>query len=239
MSKPKVLLVDDVMLFLAIEKGFLELSPVHVLTAQNGVDALEMVKEERPDLVVMDVNMPKMDGITCCASIKNDPSLRATPVIMVTNAFLKKDLEACLSAGCDDLIQKPVQGRMFLEKMHRFLPNIERREKRVSCRIEVSVRTSGDTFACVSSDISLHGMFVATTFEAEVGSDVALAFRVPTNGKYSTVVKGRVSWLNGGKALKKPGFPAGFGVEFLEITGEGMAALRAKELESFIASNSP
>lgn len=237
MSKPKVLLVDDVMLFLAIEKGFLELSPVQVLTAQNGLDALEIVKKERPDLVVMDVNMPKMDGISCCAAIKRDPALRAIPVIMITNASLKKDLESCFNAGCDDLIQKPVQGRIFLEKLRRFIPKIERRERRVPCRIEVDVKIDGRTISGVAHDISLHGMYVASHSETGEQSEVAISFRLPTNDQWLTEVKGRITWVNRLTSLKKPEMPSGFGVEFLEVTGEGLVLLRTKELEAFIASS--
>lgn len=236
MSKPKILLVDDVMLFLAIEKGFLELSPVQVLTARNGLDALEIAKKERPDLVVMDVNMPKMDGITCCATIKRDPALRSIPVIMITNASLKRDLESCFNAGCDDLIQKPVHGRIFLEKLRRFIPKIERREKRVPCRIEVDIRTNDKTVSGVGHDISLHGMYVASPFLAEEQSEVSLSFRLPTNGQWLTEVKGRVAWTNRTDSVKKPEMPAGFGVEFLEVTGEGLVLLRNKELENFISS---
>ncbi|MBI1921111.1 MAG: response regulator [Geobacter sp.] len=236
MSKPKVLLVDDVMLFLAIEKGFLELSPVQVLTAQNGLDALDIVKKERPDLVVMDVNMPKMDGITCCAAIKRDPELRAIPVIMITNASLKRDLESCFNAGCDDLIQKPVQGRIFLEKLRRFIPKIERREKRVQCRIEVQVKINGRIISGVGHDISQHGMYVASHSEVGEQSEVAVSFRLPANDQWLTEVKGRIAWTNRAGSIKKPQMPAGFGVEFLEVTGEGLVLLRTKELEAFIAT---
>lgn len=236
MSNPKILLVDDVMLFLAIEKGFLELSPVQILTAQNGLDALEIVKKERPALVVMDVNMPKMDGISCCTAIKRDPELRSTAIIMITNASLKRDLEACFNAGCDDLIQKPVQGRIFLEKLRRFIPKIERREKRVPCRIEVDVKIDGKTISGVCYDISRHGMYVASHSEVGEQSEVAVSFRLPTNDQWQTEVKGRIAWTNRAGSMKKPQIPAGFGVEFLEVTGEGLVLLRTKELEAFIAT---
>src|SRR6266702_2625721 len=136
----KILLVDDVMLFLEIEKGFLVHSPVTILTAKDGVEALSLTRSERPDLVVMDLNMPKMDGVTCCSTIKSDPALGSIPVIMISNSSRPEDVETCWKAGCDDFMAKPLDGKLFLEKMHKFLPAVERRSARVHCQMPVTLR---------------------------------------------------------------------------------------------------
>ena len=70
---PKVLLVDDVTMFLELQKVFLKLSSVHVLTACNGIEAIEMARRERPALIFMDLHLPGMNGDECCAAIKLAP----------------------------------------------------------------------------------------------------------------------------------------------------------------------
>jgi CheY-like chemotaxis protein len=233
MGVPKILLVDDVMLLLQIQKSYLDLSAVDIHTAKNGEEALEIVRRERPDLVVLDVNMPKMDGVTCCAIIKQDPATRSIPVIMVSNAYRKEDIALCWKAGCDDFLQKPIEAKPFLEMAHKFLPAIERREPRVPCRIPVTCRIGNETFDAISEDISLHGIYLASAITVETGREIFLSFELPGLSTPVTA-KGRISWLNGVERIRKQSFPIGFGVQTMEITGEGMVILRTNELKSFI-----
>jgi two-component system, cell cycle response regulator len=119
MFKAKILLVDDAQIFLDIEKDFLRLSPVQILTAYNGAAALEIVRSERPDLVVMDVNMPHMDGEACCMAMKKDPALSKTPVILVTTRSGREDLASFRDAGCAAILHKPRQrGGCFFQASH-------------------------------------------------------------------------------------------------------------------------
>ena len=233
MGLPKILLVDDVKLFLEIEKKYLDLSAVTVLTAQDGEEALRMVGAEHPDLVILDVNMPKMDGVTCCSRIKQNPATRSIKVIMVSNVSRKEDIDQCWQAGCDEFLEKPVDGKLFLEKARKFIPSIERRDARVSCRLAVTCRTAEGSFAGEMVDISLHGVYVATSADVYRGEDIVLSFTVPGSAT-PIAAQGRVAWLNRAGAVRKPSLPFGFGVQVLEITGEGMALLRINELKKFI-----
>ncbi len=233
MGMPKILLVDDVALFLEIQKKYLNLSAVTILTAKNGEEALEIVGRERPDLVILDVNMPKMDGVTCCTRIKQDPATRAIPVIMVSNVYRQEDIDLCWNAGCDDFMQKPVEGRLFLEKARKFLPAIERREIRLPCQILVSCTVDSEQFVATSGDISLHGIYLASPAKMEREREVSLSFTLPGSGT-TTTARGRVAWLNEGRDRLTSSLPTGFGVQFMEITGEGMALLRTNELKSFL-----
>jgi len=139
MSETKILLVDDVKIFLEIQKDFLRFSPVQILTAYNGIEALRTAALERPHLIVMDVNMPQMDGVTCCKAIREDPVLHSTPAILVITRSGQDDMESYKSAGCNAILHKPLQRREFLNMAYNFLPAIERREPRVSCRMPVTV----------------------------------------------------------------------------------------------------
>lgn len=99
MKRNKVLLVDDLNLILELEKVYLKGLHVDVYVAGNGEEALEIVSREKPDLIYMDLNMPVMDGPTCCRILKSDPTTREIPVIMVISASSPQDELQCRSAG--------------------------------------------------------------------------------------------------------------------------------------------
>ncbi len=233
-KSPKILLVDDVKLFVEIEKVFLAMSPVEVFTAQDGVAALEIIRRERPDLVVMDINMPRMNGIECCSAIKNDPDFASIPVIMVTNAGRADDLQQSRQAGCDDFIQKPLNGRFFLDKARRFLNVIERRKKRVAFDAQVTVEMNGRLMSGSAVDLCCNGIYAALQHDTGIGDGLTCSFYLLENESARMVVRGRVAWSNHGDARIKSAYPPGFGVEFLEIIGEGLPMIRVSELRSFI-----
>lgn len=231
---PKILLVDDVQLFLEIEKGFLESSPVRILTARNGEEALEVIRRELPSLVVMDINMPRLDGISCCSMIKADPAFAAIPVIMVTNAGRADDVRQSWRAGCDDFMEKPVNGRIFLEKTHRFLQVIERRKRRVAFDREVTLQLAGREIGALAVDLSYNGVYVATVLDLTVETELMLTFSLLDAASPRIIARGRVAWLNVGSGRRKQNYPPGVGIEFREIIGEGLAMVRMNELRDFV-----
>ncbi len=237
MDMPTILLVDDTKLLLEIEKSFLEKSPVRVLTATNGEEALKIVNRERPDLVVLDQNMPVMNGVTCCAAMRRDPALRNIPVLMVSSAVSREDREMYLRVGCNGFLAKPLDRQRFLTEVRTYLPVVERREPRVPFRCEVRMEISGIPCTGISENISLKGMFIATGYQTTVDDRVALRFRLPDSQDSCWItVKGRVAWINSARQEPNRLLPPGFGVEFCEITGEGLAILRKTELYEFIES---
>jgi len=231
---PTILLVDDVQLFLEIEKGFLESSPVRILTARDGEEALEVIRREPPALVVMDINMPRLDGITCCSIIKADPALAAIPVIMVTNAGRADDVRQSWRAGCDDFLEKPVNGRAFLEKTHRFLQVIERRKRRVAFDREVTLQVAGQEIGVQAVDLSYNGVYVATVLDLPAEAELMLSFSLLDAASPRIIARGRVAWLNVGGGRRKRNYSPGFGIEFREIIGEGLAMVRMNELRDFV-----
>jgi CheY-like chemotaxis protein len=86
MDLPVVLLVDDIKLFLNVERGFLQEANVVVLTAENGQEALDRIQVRRPDLIFLGQRMPVMDGPARCAIIKKDPELKHIQVDMVRSS---------------------------------------------------------------------------------------------------------------------------------------------------------
>jgi adenylate cyclase len=104
----RILVVDDVADNVEILQMRLEGQGYEVVTAGDGVEALEKIRELRPDLVLLDIMMPKMDGIEAVKRIKADPSLPFIPVILVTARADAKDVIAGLESGGDDYLTKPV-----------------------------------------------------------------------------------------------------------------------------------
>jgi CheY-like chemotaxis protein/Tfp pilus assembly protein PilZ len=215
---PKVLLVDDVVMFLDLQKMYLKHSSVRVFTAKDGIQALQIVKKEHPDLIFMDLHMPYMNGADCCALIKEDPQFKSVPIVMVTSEGKESDKDLCQKAGCDDFLTKPIDRVLYLEMARKYLPTINRRNPRVSCREKVKFRVFGLTLTGEVMDISAHGVFIATDDEVEAETMLDLVFALEEENGALIQTRGRVAWVNSKKNKKKHGFPAGFGVELLAIT---------------------
>lgn len=93
-----------------------------VLEAVNAFDALNILKNNRPDLILMDINMPDMDGYTLTARIKSMPGFERIPILAVTANVMRGDKEKTLEAGCDGYIQKPLDIDQLIREVERFLP---------------------------------------------------------------------------------------------------------------------
>ncbi|GFO64969.1 response regulator [Geomonas paludis] len=215
----KVLLVDDVSMFLELEKDFLSLSAVDIFTARNGEEALAICRKEHPDLVIMDLHMPVMDGADCCRAIKKDPHL-SSPVIMVTSEGKEADRRLCLEAGCDDLLFKPLDRAIFLHAARKLLPAVDRRDRRGSCRFNVKFRAFGLTLSGFSVNLSQNGLYLAADMELEQGTELELLFALPEPSTAIIQTKGRIAWLNTSKARRKNSLPEGFGIQFIGISDE-------------------
>ena len=111
-----VLVADDNADILRFMELNFRLEGFEVVTARDGPDALTKAVTVRPDLVVLDVLMPGIDGYTTCARIRADASLAAVPVLIVTANYGSADLEAARRAGANDLLVKPFHPVMLLDK---------------------------------------------------------------------------------------------------------------------------
>jgi len=92
-----------------------------LLEATNATEALELLKTTKPDLILMDINMPDMDGYTLTAKIKTMPGLERIPVLALTANVMRGDKEKTLEAGCDGYIQKPIDFDELLREVEKFL----------------------------------------------------------------------------------------------------------------------
>lgn len=124
--KVKILLVDDDPDFVAATKVVLESKPYEVIVAYDGDEGLEKARDDRPDLIILDVIMPVKDGFMVCQQLKKDPQLSSIPVLMLT-AFSEKfgETSVSLSQGltleAEDFIDKPVTPAELLLRVERLL----------------------------------------------------------------------------------------------------------------------
>jgi two-component system, cell cycle response regulator DivK len=92
-----------------------------LLEATDAMDALNVLKTARPDLILMDINMPDMDGYTLTAKIKSLPGFERVPILAVTANVMRGDKEKTLEAGCDGYIQKPLDIEQLTREIEKFL----------------------------------------------------------------------------------------------------------------------
>jgi two-component system cell cycle response regulator DivK len=93
-----------------------------IVIAENGAQAITMAAAERPDLILMDMQLPLVDGYEATRRLKADPALAAIPIIAVTSYALSGDEEKAREAGCDDYVTKPYSPRALLAKIREYVP---------------------------------------------------------------------------------------------------------------------
>jgi CheY-like chemotaxis protein len=116
-----VLIVDDNPQNVELLQAFLESLPVRIVTAVDGLDALNKVAEHAPDLILLDIMMPQMSGFQVCRRIKNDPKTRDIQVLMVTALNELGDIEQANEVGTDDFVSKPVNKIELLTRVKSLL----------------------------------------------------------------------------------------------------------------------
>ncbi|MFO8072565.1 MAG: response regulator [Polyangia bacterium] len=117
----KILIVDDTETMRLYERMLLTGQGYELDLAGDGVEALEKMKEDLPDLVLLDIMMPKMDGIECCRRIKEDEMMKDVKVVMVTTKSEYERVKEAFAAGCDDYITKPIDKLELLSKIKELL----------------------------------------------------------------------------------------------------------------------
>ncbi len=111
--KKRVLLAEDHPETIEVMQLELEVLGFEVLVAQNGLEAVEKATAESPDLIVMDMLMPKMNGFQAVASIRQSPKTKGIPILAATALARPGDREKCLESGCDGYIAKPFTHRQL------------------------------------------------------------------------------------------------------------------------------
>jgi two-component system cell cycle response regulator DivK len=120
-SQKTILIVEDNELNMRLFHDIMEMQGYNILQTTNGMDALKLTRRHRPDLIVMDIQLPEVSGLEVTKWIKEDDNLRSTPIIAVTAFAMKGDESKILEGGCEAYLAKPISITHFLETVESFL----------------------------------------------------------------------------------------------------------------------
>jgi uncharacterized protein (TIGR02266 family) len=172
----RLLLVNDDRLFLELEQSFLRRANCEVITASTADEAIEKTRSHRPDLVLLDVAIPRMDGQEVCRILKADEELSGIPVLLLITG---RDEKGAFEAGADGTIPKPITRAKVLAAIRRHLPIPDRSAERRAVRLPVTCREEREEYRAHTRDLSFTGMFLACPQPPPVGRHVTLDFRLP------------------------------------------------------------
>jgi two-component system, cell cycle response regulator DivK len=119
----KVLVVEDNELNMKLFNDLLEAHGYKVVQTRDGLTALDMAREHKPDLILMDIQLPEVSGIEVTKWLKEDDTLKSIPVIAVTAFAMKGDEQKIREGGCEAYISKPISVMSFLQTIDKFLKN--------------------------------------------------------------------------------------------------------------------
>jgi CheY-like chemotaxis protein len=121
MTRNKILIIEDNLLNLELATDLLEVNGFAVYSARAAEEGLRLAREILPDLVLMDIGLPGMDGLCATKDLKANPATRHLTVVGLTSHAMKGDEEIALNAGCDGYLTKPIDTRTFIETITRFI----------------------------------------------------------------------------------------------------------------------
>ena len=202
----KLLIVDDMKSFLDLERTFLRRAECQIFTAATGLEAIKVAQNVQPNLVMLDIEMPEMNGIEAARIFSTTPTLKHIPVVVCSGT--SREAEA-LAAGAAAFLQKPVDEERFLTTIQRYVPLAFRKDPRKALNAPCEVEYLGVTARCDLHDLSASGMFLSTSQPLQIGDKVSLRFMVPMyRGAKTIQAEGHVVRASG----------EGYGIGFSDIT---------------------
>ncbi|MCK5690047.1 response regulator [Myxococcota bacterium] len=121
MTRKAILVVDDTETVLMSEKMMLRGTGFEIWMARNGLQVLKTLEDKIPDLILLDIQMPELNGIETCRRIRENPATREIPIVMVTTRGEPEMVEESFMAGCNDYLTKPINKLELLAKVKNFL----------------------------------------------------------------------------------------------------------------------
>ena len=119
--KKLILIIEDEQKNLKLLRDLLQVSGYSTSEAANGKQGIELARQKRPDLIVMDIHLPVMDGITAINILKQDTDTQDIPILVISAFAMDRDKERAVQAGCDGYLSKPIDIRDFLRKVREHL----------------------------------------------------------------------------------------------------------------------
>ncbi len=120
MGGKRILVIEDNEMNMKLVRTLLEIGGYRVLEVRDAETGIEVARRDKPDLILMDIQLPAMDGLEATRLIKRDPEIQHIPVIALTSYAMQGDEKKALEAGCSGYISKPIDTRSFLEILPEF-----------------------------------------------------------------------------------------------------------------------
>ncbi len=182
---PSILLVDDSGLFRGAASEVLKRTGCEALSAEGGTEALDVVRRERPAMLVVRAAMKGMTGMDLCRVLKADPAFSRMPIVLVASAATR---DAAVHAGADAVLQEPLETDAFFAAVRRFLQVIPREEARSAVEWSITFWRDGIQHSGTIRDLSRGGFFVRTPALQPIGARLEVSFDVPVENGVRNVV---------------------------------------------------
>lgn len=221
----KILIVDDLRTFIDKEKSILDRSDFKIFTTTSTQQALQLHRSEKMDLIVLDLDMPEMNGDELCSMIRKDPRAQNVSVIVV-GTDSESDRNRAKRCQANAFVTKPIRPLQFLEKVSQLLEIPERKSYRVLLKVKVNGESAIDAFFCSSHNISASGILIETDKVLNKGDEISCSFFLPGAHRISADAQiVRVS-TNGTGSFH-------YGAHFIDLDPRHRASI-----ESFVKKNS-
>ena len=226
--RKKILIVDDVQMFVQLQKTLLNRQDFELLTARSGREALDKAREENPDLILLDLYMPDINGDIVCKELKSDPMTKEIPILIITTDDAAEYRELCIEAGCDGYLTKPLRKDTLIPAIENHLQMPPRRHKRIRTQIPCTVTDEDGKREGIIHALSPNGAFIETDPPLLPGDILNVDFTLDDTGA-KVSLQTSVRWArNIGDS-----HPNGAGCEFLDVQREDLESIR-----SYLASRS-
>lgn len=219
LAKVTVLIADDLKFFLETEKSYLQRGGFEVLTAMSGEEAVAIAGRRPPNLVLLDLEMPEMDGAAACAAMRKNPALQATPIIIMSATGTKENRERCLKAGCTEFVAKPAKPDELLGIVARILSIKKREARRITVVFNVTGTHASRQVIGQAKDLSEKGLLLEAGSPIAVGSVLELEFYLPGT---RAQVKSKAKVVRASKDAEGTHLA---GVEFIDLSQEDQAQI--------------
>jgi CheY-like chemotaxis protein len=223
----RILIVDDSETFLMYISILLRRMGFNkVIPANSGVEALKLLRMMMPDVVLLDIAMPQMDGVTILRHIKGDNHTSNIPVIMATIVSDSKSYEECERLGCSGYLTKPVKLTELNDTLNRcisYAGGKKRRFLRTSFKKKVAITCNGVTEEQYAENLSQRGIYIRKRNPFNVGTEVEIA--LPLKGGKTVNLEGTVIYIKVFSEDISTNSP-GMGIEFKELISNDSEMLR-------------
>jgi CheY-like chemotaxis protein len=207
----KILLADQDRIFLEMGKVYLRKTGTRVLSCNSGKEALEIIRDHRPDLVFMSSLLHDISGLECCSAVKADPALRSTPVALTLTAGNSENVETCHRAGCNEIVLKPIDRHTFFQIVTKYVDLEKRNAPRFKGKLPVHCSLpDGSSVVSEAYDISTGGLFLESERPLPASSVITVHFELPIP-RTEISCTARVAWVNPPRFSNQTGHSPGNG----------------------------